>query len=318
MQTERMKKILALVDKMPPLPATSAKIAQIANDGESTVADMDKVVSTDPIVSTKILKLVNSAYYGLSQKITTTSRAIGHLGMNNVKNIVIAEVVMKTMRESVVDQNPHKEQIMREFWNHSVGCSVAVKLIGKKAGYPPREIEELTLAALVHDLGAIVLFNYNADEFVKAMEYSKTNNVSFMKAEHAIYEPDLVTEYKQREGGGGPVFQSTDKPVDHCYVGFNLAKKWQLPEIMENVIRYHHQPWEYKGEQFASAVYLSYIADSFCKMNESGFGGDDINESLDPKILDRFNIDRNYLELMREKWREEVDEIEDAFDVLKK
>lgn len=307
-----------MVDKMPPLPATSARVAQIANDGKSTIADMDQVISTDPVLSTKLLKLVNSAYYGLPQKITTTSRAIGHLGMNNVKNIVLAEVVMKTMRESVVDQNPHKEKIMREFWHHSVGCSIATKMIAKKAGFSAREVEELALAALVHDLGAIVLFNFMPDKFVETIEYSMSNKVSLLKAEHVVYDSDVVTVFKPREEGSGPTFLSVDKPVDHTYVGHELAKKWELPKIMECVIHYHHQPWDCPDPLYSRAVNLIYLADCFCKMHDSGFGGDSLDGNFDTKILDQLDVDINYLELMREKWQAEVDEIEDAFDVLRK
>jgi HD-like signal output (HDOD) protein len=89
MAESKIDMILRRVDSMPPLPTTAMKVIEVANDPRSNVSDMDKVIAMDTVFSAKLLKMVYSSYFGLRDKITTSSRAIAHLGMNTLKNLVL-------------------------------------------------------------------------------------------------------------------------------------------------------------------------------------------------------------------------------------
>lgn len=138
MSEERTKTILKTLDNMPPLIPAVGKVFEIANDPHSTVADMDKVISMDAVLSAKVLKLVNSAYYGLRDKITTTQRAIIHLGMNTIKNLVITVAVMKNLSESLAGTNINPE----DYWRHSLGCSMACRILARKSGIGVHAVDD--------------------------------------------------------------------------------------------------------------------------------------------------------------------------------
>jgi HD-like signal output (HDOD) protein len=147
--------IKASIDKMPSLPTTVTKILEICNNPKTSPADLNKVISLDPVLMGKVMKLINSAYYGLSQEVTSLVRAIIMLGINTVKNLALSTAVLGTLGKA----NQFQALNMEGFWRHSLCVGVTAKLIAKKRKIDPRLFEEYFIAGLLHDIGKIPLNN---------------------------------------------------------------------------------------------------------------------------------------------------------------
>ncbi len=303
MAERKMDAVLRHVDKMPPLPTTALKVVEIANDPRSSITDMDKVIAMDTVLSAKLLKMVNSSYFGLRDKITTTGRAIAHLGMNTVKNLVLCSCVIKNLSEGSRFANFD----METFWKHSMGCSVAAKLIAKRLGLNNHEIEDISLAALLHDIGKLALIQYSPEEYLKVVAFVREKKVSYFAAERSILAADTVMRVKEGSTeSGNPELEAEERRIDHCYIGYHLAKKWSLPEIMTDVFSNHHMPWDNTNPETGNAVHIVCLANAFCKMNELGFGGDVFVPVIKDETWRVCGINATDLMKYREKWEKEV------------
>ena len=311
MSETKVDAVLRHVDSMPPLPTTVIKIIEIANDPRSSVYDMDKVVSMDTVFSAKLLKMVNSSYFGLRDKITTTSRAIAHLGMNTVKNLVLCAVVMKSMSDKVRASGFD----MEGFWKHSMGCSIAAKMIAGRMNFSIHETEDFALSGLLHDIGKLVFINFLPKDYKKVAAYASKHNVSYLAAERQNLSPDSVMSIKMDEAGEVPYVSAVERKLDHSYIGRHLAEKWNFPDIMTDVIAYHHFPWECRNPYTQKAVHAVFIADVFAKANGLGFNGDSYVPLVRKETWDILGF--NYVELsnMKTFWLNEVEGAKDFLEV---
>lgn len=310
MAETKLDQILKRVDSMPPLPATAMKVIEIANDPNSSVADMDKVITMDAIFSAKVLKMVNSAYFGLRDKIVSTSRAIAHLGMNTVKNLVLCAVVVNKLTENIRSGGFD----MDGFWKHSIACSVATRIIARRMNVTSYEVEDYALAALMHDIGKLVFINFMKNDYKNVVSYAIEQRVSFIAAERKVLEPDTLMTVKIDESGAA-VFGTVEKMLDHGYVGRHLAIKWNLPEIMVDVIAHHHFPMECTDGYTKKAVHAVHVADIFCKANGMGFCGDAFAPIIKDDTWRLLGMTQEEMNRMKPKWLQEIEEAKDFLKV---
>ena len=301
MAEERTNAILRTLDNMPPLLPTAAKVFEIANDPHSSITDMDAVISIDTMLSAKVLKLVNSAYYGLRDKISTTQRAIVHLGMNTIKNLVITVAVMKsltdTLRGSDID--------LSEFWKHSLACSVAARLLAQKSSVGVHAVDDIALAGLLHDIGKLALVSYSSVEYQKVISLALEKNVSFFAAERQVITGDHKIIITVQDGVATPVTQ--DVQIDHCYIGKKLAAKWNLPSVLSDPIEWHHLPWRCMTEN-AKAAQIIHVADAYCKMKGMGFAGDVHVAPIQKPTWEILGFGEGELEKMESDWLKGIED----------
>ncbi|MCJ8501017.1 HDOD domain-containing protein [Desulfatitalea alkaliphila] len=210
----RLKTIQLHIARMPSLSTTVAKVLEVCNNPFASPQELNRVISLDPVLAGQVLKLINSAYYSLPNRIGSLTRAIIMLGVNTVKNLVLATSVLAAFKGS----KANALFAIDDFWAHSLCVGAATKEIARLDGVPPMEQEEYFVAGLLHDLGKLPMAACFADAYSRAMRRCREQEVPLFKAE------------RQEVG------------FDHCQVGWLIGAKWKLNAAMQHAVVHHHQP----------------------------------------------------------------------------
>jgi HD-like signal output (HDOD) protein len=251
--------IVNKVDDMKALPEIINKLIALTDDSDSTVQDMEKVILQDQVLTTKILRLANSAYYGYARKISTVSQATILLGFQAIKGIALASTVrtylMDELRGYSLDKN--------ELWSQSQTCAIISRFIAKSIKYS--NPEEAYIAGLLRDIGKTVLNQHMEKEYMEVLSKMEENNISFLDAEKEVL-------------GFG-----------HTEIGEKIAEKWDLPKDLVEAICYHHTP------ELANInpllVSIVHIADAITMMMGIGLGLDGLSYSLSSVAIDNLSLD---------------------------
>jgi putative nucleotidyltransferase with HDIG domain len=196
---------------LPTLPTIALEVSRLANDPMSGMSEIVRIIRNDPSMTGKILRVSNSAFYGMPRRVESLNMALVVLGMREVSNLVTSIAVLKAF------PNNNNENFQREeFWDHSAGTGEIARVLVSKLQMRLHGIE--FTAGLLHNIGKIVLHQYYPNELAEAFKLSEEEKI-----------PSLVAE--QRVLG-----------TDHAEVGAWLAEKWSLPNSIVESIRYHHQP----------------------------------------------------------------------------
>lgn len=244
------------IRQLPPFPATVSKVMEICRDANTSPTDLTKVISLDPVLTGKVMQLVNSAYFGLSREIISPVRAVVMLGMNTVKNLVLGSTVMSTFGIS----KSFRALNMDMFWKHSLGVGVIAKLIAQKRNIDKKLLEAYFIAGLLHDIGKIPLNSEISNEYLNIMEMPEKES-----------QPLFISEKKHLG-------------IDHAYVGNLIAEKWKLGDEISDTITYHHTPETYQGVQ-SDILFTVILSNHFANRSEIGFSGNRYLEALYPDIL---------------------------------
>ncbi|QOJ15735.1 MAG: HDOD domain-containing protein [Planctomycetia bacterium] len=247
-----LQKALGRVTEISSLPEITTRIVQVVEDPKSTAHDMHELVKNDPALATKILKVVNSAFYGLPSQIASLDRAIVMLGMSAVKNIALAASLSRFFKP---DLGTEKFKA-RDLWQHAVAVGVTAKALAGPAGMQS-QADEAFVAGLVHDMGLLIELQLFPEELKRVVERCSAEATNFCAVEQELLG------------------------ADHQAFGNALAQKWKFPAGLRNAIAYHHAPLQLRPEyrKFAALVY---IADTICAHNNFGFsltaGAQEIDE----------------------------------------
>jgi len=259
---ERLSRLASYIDRMPSLPPTVTKVLEICNDRATSPVDLNRVISLDPVLMARVLKLINSAYYGLPNKVVSMVRAIIMLGINTVKNLALSTAVLDTLNRKT-DLGVLKPV---GFWRHSLAVGVTSRLLAKMHGEELSTIDEYFVAGLLHDIGKIPIDRVFAQEYVDVIEYSRERELPLYTAE--------------REFLG----------FDHADCGRLIVDTWRLPTTILDTVTYHHRPAEYQGPN-STFVYTVHAANYFVNASRIGESGDDHPAALDASARAGLNID---------------------------
>jgi len=273
-----LKKVQTYISKIPALPVTITKVMEICNNPNTSPVDLNKVISLDPVLMARVLKLINSAYYGVSNQVTSLVRAIIMLGLNTVKNLALSTAILGNLgkKENFNALN------MQGFWRHSLCVGVLSKIISRKMGVDQKLQEEYFISGLLHDIGKIPLNNALTTEFIHAMGLSDRDHLPLYRAE------------KQTIG------------FDHSDTGVLIGETWKLGDGLVDTIRYHHAPQDYTGKN-KQVVYAVAASNYYAVANEIGFSGSRFPEAPGAEILQFLGIDWDYLDDNFDSLMEEID-----------
>ena len=210
MDTQTFLKKLDRIQEIPTLPVVALKVNKMLEDYDTSIKALSNTIEKDQAVVSKILKLVNSAFYGFSSKISSIPHAITILGFNTVRNAVISVSVIDTFSAKDAFEGFN----VTEFWKHSIAVAVTSRNIAEKTKLVCPD--EVFVAGLLHDVGKVVMAQYFTELFAQVLEQTRENNLSFYQAEKKLL------------------------PANHAHIGAHLAKRWQLPGGLIEAIRYHH------------------------------------------------------------------------------
>ena len=255
------KKLKTYIKTIPSLPTSVTKVLEICNNPNTSPADLNHVISLDPVLVGRVLKLINSAYYGLGQTVTSLARAIIMLGINTVKNLALSTSIMGHMTPKKASSGLD----MEGFWRHSLCVGVAVKLLAKKRGIDTKLIEEYFTAGLLHDLGKIPI--------------------------NAVLEKEYMLTVADSDRNRVPLFQAEESSLglNHSSTGTMICDAWKLEGAVRDVILYHHNCEEYSDEH-KDILFSVAAANNFAVMSEIGFSGDRYPSPLSPEIWDALKI----------------------------
>ena len=270
--------IRAYVTKMPPLPVTVSKVLEITNNPKTSPVDLNQIISLDPVLMGKVMRLINSAYYSLPNQITSLVRAIIMLGINTVKNLALSTAILGTLGKS----SDFQALNMEGFWRHSISVGVTAKLIATRRNVDPKLREEYFIAGLLHDIGKIPLNNKLAAEYVQAISHTDREHV--------------------------PLYQSEDRIllVNHAVVGKLIIENWRLGENLSDAVSYHHSLEEYTGKH-RDVVLTVAVANLFSNTYELGFSGDRYPEPVPEEYMRELGVDWDYLETIENTVKSEIE-----------
>ncbi|MDX9834994.1 MAG: HDOD domain-containing protein [Desulfobulbus sp.] len=249
-RTSKLEKIRLVVDKMPSLSTTVSKVLEICSRPDTVPNDLNKVISLDPVLAGQVLRLTNSAYYSLVNKVTSLTRAIVMLGLNTVKNLALSTAIIRTVGQAKKSQ----ALPIREFWAHSIAVGATAKLLAAARDLSLVEREEYFVAGLLHDLGKVPL----ADEYTEVFARVNTGQEPLVTVEQQILK------------------------LDHQEVGAMIAAKWKLNAVITDAICHHHTP-TLAGHEHRDLVATVALADFFVCLFDIGNGG---NHYPDPTGLE--------------------------------
>jgi HD-like signal output (HDOD) protein len=278
MDEKSLVRLNRYIDSMPALSITISKILEVSKNPAVTAKDLNKVISLDPVLVGKVLRLVNSAYYGLANKVTSLVTAIIMLGINTIKNLALSTAVLGNMRK----KQSFKSLNVDGFWRHSIGVGVTARQIAGKIGIPSNMREEYFIGGLLHDMGKIPLSEVFDDNYLKAIQLSDLGNGQLLDMENETIG------------------------ITHCEVGRMIAEKWNITGGTYECIRFHHDPNQ-ASEQHFKLVAAVYIANLFCNQNQVGFSGDRHAKKIEDYILSSVGITEEYLDDVFESISSEIE-----------
>ena len=264
---------------MPGFSTTVTKVLEICNRPATSSHDLNRVISLDPVLTGRVLKLINSAYYALGQEVTSMTYAIILLGLNTVKNLALGTAII----ESIGGVDTTQSLSMDDFWVHSLSVGVISRSLAHQQGIPAEEQEEYFVAGLLHDLGKIPISHCHPEEYRLTVETAEE--------EHRML-------YEAEKGSLG---------VDHCTVGGWIADKWHLQRDLLAVFHHHHNP-ERGGIQNRHVVQIVALANLWSNCWRIGSAG---NTAPDRALMERLqgslNIDPSQTTMIYARVLEDID-----------
>jgi HD-like signal output (HDOD) protein len=204
------RELLKKFNNLKILPPVAIKLNALIDDPNSNSTDFEAVIKMDPVLVVRLLRLVNSPYYGLREKVSRISRAIVFIGMRDLRNMVVVEAM-----KDIFQTNNNEEFFSRpQLWLHSSIVGICSQMLSERI--MKKRGEDAFLCGILHDIGMIVEDRVAHDLFIKACQAYKPNNKPFIN-----YEKDIIG-------------------TNHCEVGYLLSKEWKLPDEVQDGIKYHH------------------------------------------------------------------------------
>lgn len=255
MSTIHNKELIAFVEKMPAFPKSVQRVVQLTSDLNAPAKEIVRVIESDPVMTVKILKVINSAFYGLPQKITSIQRAVVHMGLNTIKNLALSVAAMGVLKPTnKADFNT------QDFLLHSLTTASICRLLAEKLGVKGSDCSDYFVAGLLHDFGKIVFAEFDPENFKLALAKSQDENIPLHEAETAIMG------------------------ITHAQVGKILAEKWELDPVLIDAIERHHDTDKDK------TILLECIttANQISKKLDFGFSGNPIIDETPDQLIPRF------------------------------
>lgn len=227
------------------LPDVYLRLKAVVDDPDSNLADVADVVSNDPALTARLLRLVNSAYFGLATEIDTVSRAISLLGTQEVHDLALAVSVADTvggLHDGVMD--------MHRFWHRSVASAIASRELASMCNV--LDSERLFVCGLLHDIGHLFMYQVAAPQVHQARELASRERIPLYKAERAVLG------------------------IDYARVGADLMRNWQLPQSLWEPTEFHVQPQ--RSVEFGLFTSLVHIASLLTAAADEGIP---VEEALD-------------------------------------
>ena len=272
---ESVRKRVEALKNVPTLPGVFQKISGLMESSSSAAEDIANIISADQALSAKVLRVVNSVFYGFPGRISNLTHALIILGFDVVKGLVLSTTVFDMMLAKG----------FHGLWQHSLGCAATAGVIARKTNDP--NPEEVSLAALLHDIGKVILKIQLSEESSRIDQVAADKQISTFDAEQDVLG------------------------FNHTTVGKWVCQEWHLPNKLADPITYHHKPNLSRFAQRPTAIV--HVANVFVRGIGFGFAGDNLVPPIEPVAWEALNMSDSLLEDIIEEME---DKLEDAEDFL--
>jgi putative nucleotidyltransferase with HDIG domain len=276
----KVKNIASLLKSFPSMPGAAVKLLALIDDPDKSVSQIEAILRHDAGLTANVLKLANSAYFGIPSKVGSVRQAVLILGLKRLIQMVIASCVSAIMAKPV----PGYDLPAGELWRHSLAVSVAAEGLVKELDISGAE--EFFTAALLHDVGKLVLGNFVQDGFDQ-IEMALDQDVSFETAENMVLG------------------------TNHADVGAEILTQWSLPVDIVNAVRWHHTPESAAKDD--TMLDIVHVANVLCLMIGIGAGRDGLQYSPSEVVTERLGLESYHLEKVASQTLQWTNELSDIF-----
>ena len=284
---KKMSKLNYAIEKvkeLPTLPVIANRVQEMLYNPKTNISDLAKIIEKDQSIATKILKLVNSAFYSLPEHVTNISQAITLLGFKNISQIVMTLSVFDTLRsrnKGIFDR--------RQFWLHSI----ATGIIGKRIAIETKtkDPDDVFTSCLLHDIGKVFMDGFLKDEFKEIIKLADEKRISFYQAENELFD------------------------INHSMIGEWIARTWNLPIHVIAGIKHHHEPFEERaGLSFSRDISVDIVVVADVASRKSGIGNNGDGKGYKPELksemLKRLAVSREDIDVYINDLSKEIREFE--------
>ncbi len=297
-EADSEKIINKYISKMPSLSTTISMVLKVCNSPDTTANDLNRVICLDPVLTGNVLKLINSAFYSLRDRVTSLTKAIIMLGMNTIKNLAISTAILGTLNKT----KTIKTSSIDRFWEHSICVGTAAKIISSIPELGLKNEDEFFVAGLLHDIGKIPLINCFSEQYIFVEKAVEEDGVAIIRAENRFLN------------------------INHSQIGKKVAGKWGIAGAIFETICYHHFPFTADIEN-TKLVQIIALADAFANTlekkdtNELTDQGDivfNLNNSLLINMLDKMNIEYEKIKDIELTIIDELDKAKEFLHIAQK
>ena len=269
-------KIIKSVKELPPMPQVIIKTQEVISDSNADAKKIAEVIETDQSVATKVLKVANSVYFGMSGKISSISHASVVLGHK-----ILEEIVTLAGAEGILaGKLPGYGYDSKDLWKHSLAVAFASKIIANSKN--PELVKEAHMTGLINDVGKIILDGYSLEKKAEIESFMEKEEKTFFEAE------------------------SQYLGFNHADIASDVCKKWNFPESINIAIKHHHQPG---GSDGSELCYILHMADYIATLSGIGYDSDDILYELEEGTMDYLNFSNENVSEIVLKVTESVNKI---------
>lgn len=235
MDIEQLRYQIEQVDSLPTIPAVMRKILNIIENPYVSLTKIGNFISNDPVLTTRVLKMVNSPIYGFPGRIYSVNQALILLGLNVVKGMLFGVSVFEAMQKTMLG-----------LWEHSVGSAITARVIANKIDF--KDVEEVSVGALLHDIGKVILSLKFPDVYKKVLLEAEKN---------LVWIGDIEKKYFG---------------INHSQAAAWVTEKWHFPKALTDMIENHHKPYSSKYANIQTAII--HLSDIIVRARGIGFAGD--------------------------------------------
>lgn len=280
------RKNIESISDLPTLPTVASQIVATANSPKASATDVGELINRDQALTGKVLKLVNSSFYGFPQQIKTINHAIVILGFNKVKNVVLTASVF-----DLTKGRDSQRLDIPQFWEHSLGAAIGAQTAAQEFGRGLTP-DDAFVGGLLHDFGKVILDQFLSKEYGPVLDYVREHKCLLRAAEKEILG------------------------FDHQQVGTWIAERWKLPALLVTAIRYHHLPNRAREEnEMAVAVHVGNI---LARALGVGNGGDQSISALDEEVCEQNNIGPKRIQGMLQTVVDELKRAQEFFELIER
>ena len=280
---KEIEEIIKEIDRLKPVSYIGDKIMEIISNPDSSLTELVDIVKYDQGMTANLLRICNSAYFGLAKKITSVKQAVAYLGIDKVASLIMMGNSADNFREAQAGYDLTEG----ELWRYSVSSALMAQNLAEKRNL--NNISLIFTSALLKDIGKVILNTYVKDSFEAINKAVQSKGITFIDAEKEVIG------------------------IDHAELGARVAEQWNFSPVMVNIIRNHHNPEKALPDDLS--IPIVYMADCICMMMGRGVGSDGLAYRYYQDIVDRLHFSDIDIQKTIVGFREKLEDIEELVSI---